>query len=224
MKLSRPFVVLGFLILATGVLAIGRLNSSIQLPRVVGKTSMNDVRAKRLQTPQNISDVPTTKPESIPKYVVYGLLFREITAFQKTAERLEREGKEASLFRHYHKEKAGLNDKQDEILLRIASEYQTKLNALDLRAKEVIDRDHKRYPDGLLKKGQPLPAVPKELSELEEERRSTILEARDRLQIEFGDEDFARFDEFEQAEIEAKTKPVNSTSPSLPFQLGLKRP
>jgi hypothetical protein len=213
MKVSRLSIVIGLMILATGALAIGRFNSTpVQPSAIMGKTSATELSAKRGRISQKTGGGSTTEPQSIPKHIVYGLLFREIIALQKTADRLEREGKEVSVFRTFHKEKAGLNDKENQILVRIANDCQAVLDTLDRRATEVIQRDDKRYPEGRLKKGEPLPEVPKELKELEEQRRQTILEARDRLQSEFGDEAFARFDDFEQAEIESRAKPAVSTA------------
>ena len=144
----------------------------------------------------------------IPKHVAYGLFFGEMAAFKKKAEENERQGLDGSSFRGHHKQRAGLNDQQAQVLDSIANDCNQAVITLNERARKIINKDRARHPHGRLNEGEPLPLPPDELRTLEDQRTATVLEAREKLRQAFGEKEFRRFDDFVQQDIASRTKAI----------------
>ena len=134
-------------------------------------------------------------PEA-PDEVVYRHLFHHVVTFKKKAEEFRRAGKDGRPFETYFRRKAGLDERQNESLVAIASEYEVEAGLLDARAKVIIDAYDAQYPDGRVPQGESPKPAPAELKAMSEEQDRMVLRYRDRLRAEFGDEGFNRFHAF----------------------------
>ena len=152
------------------------------------------------------SQRPAPENVAVPQHVAYGLFFGEMMALRKKAEEMERVGKPAAALRDFDKIRAQLSDTQSQALDKIAADCNDKVVKLNDLARAIIDRERARHPHGKLKEGEQLPLPPKGLKVLEEQRKDTILEARDQLRSAFGEKEFKRFDDFVQQDIAARTK------------------
>ncbi len=154
--------------------------------------------------------------DSIPTHVVYGLLFREMGAFQKKAKEKAKKGEDGSSLRDYHKRQAHLNDQQAEVLDKIAADCESEVAKLDEKAKKITDEDRARHPGGKIEEGEALPAPPEELTALEDRRTATIIKAGEQLRAAFGEAEFQRFDEFVRRDIARKISPILPARTSRP--------
>jgi hypothetical protein len=216
MSKKRVAVFTFVILLATGVFAIGRQNSVVRdalfASSSAKKAAPSQPQAVMSSLPLNQQSQNNTASQTssteIPKHVVYGLLFHELTAFKKKAEEIERQGKDGSFLRNYHKNKARINDYQDEVLSTIANDCQSAVDKLDQQAKKIIDDARALHPGGKLNKGEVLPEAPKELKDLEQQRIIAILHSRDELRTVFGNDEFQRFDNFAQQDAANRVKPI----------------
>ena len=126
----------------------------------------------------------------VPDEVGYRHLFHHVVAFKKKAEEFRRAGKEGRSFENYFRRKAGLDERQNETLDEIASEYEVKVSFLNARAKVLIDAYDAQYPGGRVPQGKSLKPPSAELKAMSEERDRMVLRYGDRLRAEFGDEGF----------------------------------
>jgi len=152
---------------------------------------------------------------AIPEEVVYGILFRQITAMKREAVRLERQGQDGSALRNHVKKEAKLKDEQAWVLERIALGTEQEVAHIDKQAKKIINAIRVRYPKGRLKDGEPLPLPPPELHTLNEQRKNVILQARERLRSALGDGEFQKFDSFTKEKIARKIKKLGAESTTL---------
>lgn len=150
--------------------------------------------------------------EAVPEEVMYGILFRQMTAMMRQAAKLERRGQDGSALRAHVKKEAKLKDEQARTLDRIALETEQEVARTDKEAAKVISEFRKRYPRGRLKDGEVLPPPPAELRALNEQRKNTILLARERLRNELGEGEFQRFDKFTKEKIGRKVKKLEAES------------
>lgn len=127
-------------------------------------------------------------------------------AVKKKAEEMERVGRPAGALRNFHKTRAQLNDAQSQALDQIALDCNALVIKLNDQAKRIIDRERARHPQGKLNEGESLPLPPKELKDLDEQRKKTLLDARERLRTALGEKEIKRFDDFLQEDIETRTK------------------
>src|SRR5258708_7277355 len=214
MNKKRVMLIVCGIVLTTGMLALAKQAHFGTNRLFVRETSLNNSRvvpAKMVPSlttaAQKVSADPSAQQATaIPKHVIYGLLFHEITALDKKAAELERQGKDSSFLRNYHRNKAGLNDAQSKALNEIAPDFQSELDKLDQQARAVIDRDRALHPGGKLSKGEALPPPPKQLKHLELKRVSAIQNALGRLQAQFGAAEFQRFDDFQHQDVGNRTK------------------
>jgi hypothetical protein len=153
---------------------------------------------------------PALSPQApeIPKHVVYGLLFREAAAFRQKAKEMKDHGKDASSVEGFHAKRAKLRDDQAEAFERIATDCQRKVDEIEQQAKKIIEKDRAKHPGGKLKEGEKLPEPPKQLRELEDQRRAVIMKGRDDLRAAMGDSEFQRFEEFEERDVAERAKSV----------------
>ena len=150
----------------------------------------------------------TQSGTAISKHVVYGLLFREMAAFKRKAQDLEAQGKDGSVLRNYHRNRANLDDARGAALDKVAADCQKTVDDLEQQAKKIIDKDRAAHPGGRLRQGEALPKPPPQLKELEQRRTAAIMSAREKLHTAFGDKEFQRFDDFEQQDVTSRAKPL----------------
>ncbi|MGI9106065.1 MAG: hypothetical protein ACR2G4_07440 [Pyrinomonadaceae bacterium] len=179
------------------------------------------VPAQQQDTPQQHRALTREQAEHIPEEVVYGILFRQITAMKRAAVRRERQGQDGSSLRNHVKKEAKLKDEQARVVDRIALETEQEIAHTDKQAKKIINAIRVRYPKGRLKDDESLPLPPPELHTLNEQRKNIILQARERLRTALGEAEFKRFDDFTKEKIARKIKkldaePTNLISSGLP--------
>lgn len=156
-----------------------------------------------------ISSAQNASPE-VPDSVVYRHLFRHAAAFKARADELERQGKDAANFHGFFKHKANLRDEQAQTLERIASQCASEIEAIDQRARPIIEAYKAQYPNGQVPHGQtPLPP-PAELQQLTRERNELVLRKRDELRAAFGEEAFGRFQNFVKNKVAPNVNPVSA--------------
>jgi hypothetical protein len=149
--------------------------------------------AKQAQTnPPSPQQAPLQSDSPVPEHVAYAFLFRNNAFFRKKA--IEA-GKPPARNTAFQKE-AGLSDVQALVLDEIAAATMHEVDQQDARARVIIERFRAQFPNGVVPKGQPLPEPPPELKIMQEERNAMILRGRDRLLTAFGEQKFARFNEF----------------------------
>lgn len=140
------------------------------------------------------------KPE-MPERILYRHLFRHAAEFKRKADEAEKEGKDATNFRKFFKNKAEIDDAEARTLDDIAVDCDREMRRLDERAKEIVAIVRAQYPDGEIPKGQSPPRPPAELRQLSEERDAVVLRARDRLRNALGEGEFKRFDKFVKTRV-----------------------
>lgn len=213
MNKKRPGLILCVIALATVAIAMGRQGTKKELVETPG------AKASQPFPPNQPASSVSKQTPPVPQNVIYGVLFREIAAFNKKAAEKEKKGEDASDLRRYHKKRARLSDQQGLILDRIADETNRETSKLDARAKKIIEADRARRPGGQLKPGEALPAPPDELKNLSQQRKKLILQAREKLRLELGDVEFQRFDQFVQQDIGSRIKPLKPGDPGFSKKL-----
>lgn len=145
-----------------------------------------------------------------PDEIVYRHLFRHVAAFKAKADEAERQGKEARHYRRFFKHKANLSDEQAQILEQIASQCALEIEAIDERAKPIIEAYKAQYPNGQVPRGQtPSPPSP-ELQQMTKERNELVLRKRDELRAAFGENEFKRFREFVKNKVAVNGNAVSA--------------
>jgi hypothetical protein len=172
--------------------------------------------SQQQQAQQNHPAAAPQPSAEVPKQIIYGILFREITAYRKKADELSRNGEDATALRNHHKEKLKLTDEQSAELDRIVAESSRETEKLDGEAKRIIDAARARHPGGRIEAGESLPPPPPELGALQRQRDAVILAARGRLRSVFGEGEFNRIDDFLQQDISSKMKPVQNAPFNFP--------
>lgn len=203
--------------LATVTIAINR---KVQLSaNAFSAAAPRAVSSHRAQLAQNQSkpagdDSPAqAQADEVPEHVVYGMLFREVNEFGKKAKEKENRGENAADLRNFHRDKAGLDEKQGRALEQIAADCQREVEVLDRQARKIIADARAQHPGGRLAKGQTPPAPPAALKKLDEERVQAILKARNILRASFGEREFQRFDRLSKQEAAEKMRPAQFARP-----------
>lgn len=146
----------------------------------------------------------------MPDSVVYRHLFRHVAALKAKADDSERQGESAEHLRGFFKHKAKLNDEQARTLDEIAARCALGIEAIDERARPIIEAYKAQYPNGQVPHGQLPPPPPDELRQLTRERDELVLGKRDELRSAFGEEAFSRFQEFVKNKIAPNVSPVSA--------------
>ena len=165
--------------------------------------------------PQPISSTPvgaetkdksTKGEEGLPKHIAYPLFFGEMMVLKKKASERERQVTRAmrcAIFISYAQISALMNRRCWSTLLLSAM---TRLSNSTIKRERLLTAKERGIPQGRLKEGEALPVPPAELFQLEEQRKQTLLEAREQLRTRLDQKDFDRIDGFIQQDIEARTK------------------
>jgi hypothetical protein len=195
---NRRLVVLLVLSMLTGLAVVGTR---------LGERSSAATSVIRPTLPITISDSRDVPAQAgVPTHIAYGLFFGEMLAVKNKAAEREKQGIKSDAMREFHKSRAKLSDYEAIVLDQVASECNEKVIKLNDQARATINRERARHPHGRLKEGESLPMPPATLLQLEEQRKETLLNARERLRTMLGQPDFDRIDNFIQEDIEARVK------------------
>ncbi len=186
------------------------------LAAIVGGTIIFAKRAPSQSNSSPAAPPVTQQTTALPEHVPYMVLFNHHHFNLQKADELEKEGKDGSQHRFMFKRRAGLSESQAQVFDQVTRDCQQELAKQDAKAQAVIAEFRKQYPIGKLPDGVTLPPLPPELAQLQQERDTIILRARDRLHGAFGDQEFARFDSFVQSRIKAGIKPTGQNRAQVP--------
>jgi hypothetical protein len=144
---------------------------------------------------------------AIPDHVVYNSLFRKVVRLrEKTKELQSQNGIEGRNYFPMQRE-AKLSEAQATALEAIAYACRQQITERDKKASAIIQAFKSQFPDGRVPEGGS-PPPPPELRSLWEDRTAVILRARESLRTAFGEEEFARFDNFAKLYYGANTSEV----------------
>ena len=215
----RMTVVVCLLVLATSALALSKQLRSkvnpfsspaeeVKTPQPVSNSVNNSSLSQGQAVKPQGEDPSRMAPGSIPQFAVYRQLFHHYAALKAKADEDERNGKSGAHLRSFYKRQAKLEDKQDRILDKIASQVDAEVAKLDKQARKLINDQRALHPLGKIPAGQTPPEPPAELRALSAKRTQTILQGKKELADAFGGPEFKRFDEFVQEHIAKRMKPV----------------
>ena len=141
--------------------------------------------------PGSYGQIPTEAPAITLNGPTYRLFFRYAGWADKKAAELAAAGKATSLT-SIHIRGAGLTEDQNRSLLGEVRAFLQQVEALDARARQIIEQAHRRRPNGYLLPGQPLPPPPPELGELQQQKEQLTQDTVSRLEEALGPEAFGR--------------------------------
>lgn len=221
MKRQTNLIALTIIVLTVSALVFNYQASSASNGKASLEAITNDKTLSNEQplaaTSQSLSNA------TVPTHVLYHLLFRQIAAYKRKAEALERQGQSGDTLRTYFKKHANLNSQQAEFLDATAANFDRAVTDLDARAKKITGEARAHYPHGRLPQGVTLPIPPIELSSLQQQRTALTLQAREQLRASFGEVEFQRFENFVLQDVGDKIKPIVPPH-GLPKNLGVNIP
>jgi hypothetical protein len=196
--------------LVLGGIIITQVSGQINLADIWSPSGLkpkpNDLRVPPNRNQQN----DFTNPNEIPDEIAFGQVFRQLEELNKKADQEQQNNRDGMKFRNLYKQMAGLSDPQARDLDRIAHQTNGQLRRLDQRAKQIINQIRSRVPGGRLQPGQAPPMPPPELEQLSEQRKTLILQSVGNLRTEFGEAEFARFNDFVNRKVKAGIKKVKT--------------
>jgi len=165
--------------------------------------------------------VPTLQHQqfgAVPEHVVYRMFLRQIFNNQQQADKAERRGdrRAAHAWRH-HYEDAELSEEQMRALTRIATECEQEVREMDAKARAIIDaRRALYYPGDKVPPGGKLAPPSPELIAMQQERDALILRCRERVREAFGEQEFARLQDFLRRRVvpDITLSPIPAPQPS----------
>ncbi|HEX5431326.1 MAG TPA: hypothetical protein VFW83_05135 [Bryobacteraceae bacterium] len=122
---------------------------------------------------------------------MYGILFREVVAYQNKADRLAAESKPSDFVRNYHASKLQLGAAESARLIEVSRLCVQQIQVIDQKAAAIIQEVKSQYR---LSPGVPVPPPPADLAELQSQRTAVLLAAADSLAAAFGPDRFASFE------------------------------
>lgn len=168
--------------------------------------SINAVTARSPQqnTSVSLTNLPTTSQTSspqevsapaVPPQIVYHFFFRRIQLLEQKAQELDTRGENGAAVRNLYQQKIGLTDEQNAFLLTTAVDCMNEVRATDNIAAPIIEQLTAAYQNQPFSPAAPPPASD-QLIALQNQREQIVLSHRDLLRNNFGDEMFARLEEF----------------------------
>jgi hypothetical protein len=142
-------------------------------------------------------DNSATDTNTIPLYVRYDILFRRIVGpqpvgqGQRTPPNMDR-----SFYADIVRRDVQLSDEQARALVEIATECEGRVAEVDARARPIIEAFRAQNQQARTPGQGELPPPPPELAQLQQERNSIILQAREKLRTALGEEAFRRLDKY----------------------------
>jgi hypothetical protein len=156
-------------------------------------------------------DNSATDTNTIPLYVRYDILFRRIIGPQsgglgaKTPPNMDR-----TFYADLVRRDVQLSDEQARALVEIATECEGRVAEVNARARTIIEAARAQNQQARTQGQGELPPPPPELAQLQQERNSIILQAREKLRTALGEEAFQRLDKY------VTPQPGSSRSVALP--------
>lgn len=150
---------------------------------------------------------PPEQAVVVPDYVVYNFLFHKVVRLREKTRELQAQGRIGQKPYFPLQREAGLTEGQSNALEAIAFACWQQVTQQNEKAQAIIKAFQSRFPEGRVpSSGAPPP--PPELKNMWEERNAMILRARDQLRAAFGEEEFARFDNYAKFHYGTNTSPV----------------
>ncbi|HKP36365.1 MAG TPA: hypothetical protein VJT71_05865 [Pyrinomonadaceae bacterium] len=153
------------------------------------------------------SALPIPNNGKVPDEVVYDFLFRKVVRFREKTSSVQALTQIQQRKYFPIKAEAGLNEAQATTLEAVAFACQQEVARQDQKAMVIIKDFQALFPEGRVPKGGH-PPLPPELKTLWEERKAMILRARDQLRGAFGEESFAKFDDYVKFHYGENKRPV----------------
>jgi len=151
--------------------------------------------------------------QAIPDFEVYRQMFHHHVTMKQKADELEKQGKDGRSFREFYKRQARLTDDEAKSFDQIASDCERQVAAQDLKAKALRDAALAANGNGKLEKGSRPPDPAPELRALWDERNAIITRAQYALRAAFGDNEFARFENYVRQNVVPHISPVPPRHP-----------
>jgi hypothetical protein len=159
--------------------------------------------------------ITSTQPQTSPQIdndLIYWHILRHVALLNKKADEVERQGAAGGQYRSYYKSAAHLNDETADKLTRVALDTFSQMQALEARAKVIIDDIRANNPGGNLKNGEKPPAPNEELKQMQAEREKLIAQSVRRLREDLGYRDFEYFESWVNTKIRPTVKGITPES------------
>ncbi|MCE5308560.1 MAG: hypothetical protein LLG20_13055 [Acidobacteriales bacterium] len=144
---------------------------------------------------------PQSQNAAVTPFHIYKHFFASVVTLKAKAEELARQGNGTTRLRSIYRDRAQLSQVQADQLEAVAVQCESELQRQNTRAREIILASRAKYPGGRLVVGEQLPPPPVELLELQKGKEEIVLRARERLRQAFGDQEFARLEQFLAANV-----------------------
>ena len=145
----------------------------------------------------------------IPDHVLYDKLFRMTFSLNEKSKSEKISVEKRNGLANYLKNRAKLNNEENQILQSAASEYIQQVNLIDEPARTIIEQSRNAVRSGLIPRDQPPPV---ELLNLQKQRDELALRYRDRLRESLGADVFAKFDEFVKGDFASRIRAIPLSS------------
>lgn len=145
---------------------------------------------------QTVPPAPTSNQP--PDYVVYGLLFQEVSGLKQAETNAKAQSKPGPVVRNIVKHRFGFDDRTAAVYEQVALDCQTEVAAIDAQAMAIIKRIRDAYPGGVILPGEKPPLPPPELATLQQQRNAVILRYKTLLESQLGPSAFAAVVQYNQ--------------------------
>jgi hypothetical protein len=159
----------------------------------------------QLQIAKNLFGFEPQTEAQLPAHVLYDRFFRMAVSLKRKAEAEKANTEKSAGAAKYFKNRANLNDSEDQILQNLADEYVRELIPIDSQARAIIVQTRQKFPNGIVPRDQPPPPG---LVHLQEQRDALALRYRDRLKESLGAEGFDKFDKFILSDFASRFRAV----------------
>ena len=166
-------------------------------------------------SPAKSAPVMAKHPSERGDQYFYGKFFALINRVSAEADQADRDGMNSKYLRNYFQTKVPLNSEQVVLLNQTASDLAAQLAQYDAKAAELRQQRHVLVQKNRMN-GAPIPPLPAQILGLQPGRDALILQARDHLHLNLGDQEFARLDTYVRAHApwNQPTIPTPNLSPT----------
>lgn len=133
-----------------------------------------------------------TTSKEIPDNVLWYIVFSMNENLEKEAEKLNREGKDGTLFSAYFRRQGKLSAENEKVLKDKSNDFEKEIKPFIQEAKKIIDEARKKSKGGTGTTDSPPPA----LEELQKQRDEITLRYRDSFKQAVGESAFNEFSGF----------------------------
>lgn len=131
-----------------------------------------------------------------PAHAVYNEFFFHVNFLRKKAAKEEQAGKDAGLLRSFYKRQAKLDDAQNDLVEKAASDLERELERVDRKVAKVVEKFRADVQAMEIKPGQRPPDPPAELKAMRAEREALVMRSLEGLRARLGGEAFGRLDQY----------------------------